>query len=291
MFRRIRRRAVRARALAGAVLLVSCARVSAAQGGASGSNTGALTFTGGLDAPSVYVLRGIVQEGDPSLTLAPYGDLGVRLSSGGGLGSVRVNLGVWNSLQTGNAGTGGPLKALHYAERFYASVSFGPVKGLTISPGVLVNSSPNRGYDTIRELTLKVERSGRLAPYAFLAAELSEKGQLDGGSKKGTYLEFGASPSVRGPRRMTLALPLKVGVSLGGYYELFGRDLAFHDNRFGFFSAGGLVTLPLSTGGSRYGAWNLHGGADVLTLGETTKAFNQGHKTKAVALIGIGVAY
>ena len=34
-------------------------------------NPGALTFTGYLDVPSVYVFRGIVQEADPKLTLFP----------------------------------------------------------------------------------------------------------------------------------------------------------------------------------------------------------------------------
>ncbi len=39
-------------------------------------NTGALTFTGGLDVPTKYVFRGLVQEADSKLTLFPYGDLG-----------------------------------------------------------------------------------------------------------------------------------------------------------------------------------------------------------------------
>ena len=41
-------------------------------------NTGALTFTAGLDAPTKYIFRGINQEpGDSKLTLFPYGDLGI----------------------------------------------------------------------------------------------------------------------------------------------------------------------------------------------------------------------
>ena len=44
-------------------------------------NPGALTFTGGLDAPTVYVFRGFVQERDPRITLFPYGDLGIALKS------------------------------------------------------------------------------------------------------------------------------------------------------------------------------------------------------------------
>ena len=49
------------------ILLATCAHALRAQApayplDANGSNTGALTFSGGLDVPSVYVFRGIVQD-------------------------------------------------------------------------------------------------------------------------------------------------------------------------------------------------------------------------------------
>ena len=53
-------------------------------------NTGALTFTGGLDVPTKYVFRGIVQEADSKLTLFPYGDLGIAFYSGEGAHQERV---------------------------------------------------------------------------------------------------------------------------------------------------------------------------------------------------------
>ncbi len=68
-------------------------------------NTGALTFTGGLDVPTKYVFRGIVQEADSKLTLFPYGDLGISFYSGeGAIKSASVNFGVWNALLTGSSG-------------------------------------------------------------------------------------------------------------------------------------------------------------------------------------------
>src|SRR6187551_3044695 len=93
-------------ALAGAVALGLTTGTAFAQPPAVDPNTGALTFTGGLDVPSKYVFRGIVQEADSKLTLFPYGDLGISLFSGdGGIKSASVNFGVWNALLTGSSGS------------------------------------------------------------------------------------------------------------------------------------------------------------------------------------------
>src|SRR5262245_49773698 len=110
--------------LAGLVLTAVCHAPASAQG-ASGANSGALHFTGGLDVPSVYVFRGFVQESEPKLTLFPYGDLGIALvdSAGGTLKTLSLNVGVWNSLQTGSSGSDGPSGHLHYEEDFYSSVT------------------------------------------------------------------------------------------------------------------------------------------------------------------------
>ena len=117
-------------------------------------------------------------------------------------------------------------------------------------------------------------------------------GQLDGGSKKGTYLELGAGPTLGLPFwNAKLTVPLKAGFSLNNYYELLGSDLKYHDNRFGFFDIGGLITVPMSSFASRFGSWTVHGGADFLAFGDTTKAFDSGKKTKVVALVGIGMTY
>ena len=88
-------------------------------------NTGALHFTGGIDQASVYVFRGFVQEQDPKLTVFPYGDLAIALTSGEGfVRSTVVNVGVWNSLNTGSSGTDGPSGHLHYEEEFYARLNW-----------------------------------------------------------------------------------------------------------------------------------------------------------------------
>ena len=255
-------------------------------------NRGAIRFRGWIDAPTVFVFRGIVQEADPKLTLFPYGEIGIALSSGNGSsGDLRLYVGVWNSLNTGSSGSGGPLKRLHYAEHFYATLAIGLPAGLTVAPAFRAITSPNGAYHSVREIDLSVSKAGAIAPYGFLAFELSDKGQLDDGGKKGSYLEVGAAPNFGLPfARARLAVPVKAGFGLNNYYELFGNDLAFHDHPFGFFDVGAMVTAPLSVP-ARFGRWNVHGGVDFLAFGDTTKAFNDGDAQKTVGTVGVGLAY
>jgi hypothetical protein len=250
-------------------------------------NTGALTFTAGLDVPTKYIFRGINQEpGDSKLTLFPYGDLGIAFYSGeGAIKSASVNFGVWNALLTGTSGLDGPQDKLHYEEDFYTTLTLGFDKGLSLATTYTAYTSPNGMFNTVQEILFKVSKSGMLAPYGLIAFEL--EGQADAGLSKGTYLELGVAPSwPLADGKVTLAVPTKLGLSLNDYYE--GVD---GDSTFGYFQIGGLVTLPLSSATSKFGAWNLHGGLDVYALGDTTKAFNNGDGGKVVASIGIGVVY
>ena len=81
-------------------------------------------------------------------------------------------------------------------------------------------------------------------------------------------------------------MPVKFGFSLSDYYELGGED-----NKFGYADFGGLVTVPLGSPTSKFGAWNFHAGVEVYAFGDTTKAFNNGDGGKAVVSFGIGLVY
>ncbi len=120
-------------------------------------------------------------------------------------------------------------------------------------------------------------------------------------ANKGTYLELGVAPSfplkADGP---TLAIPVKLGLGLSNYYEAPTGDNfdgpTSENSTFGFFDVGGLVTVPLKGIPSKFGAWNIHGGVDVLFLGHGAKYFNvdpagERSDTKFIALFGIGVGY
>jgi hypothetical protein len=264
---------------------------AAAQTSSAGPNQGALTFQGGFDVPSVYFFRGIRQEGDPKLTLWPSATLAIRLRSTD-RSEIAADVGIWQSLHTGTSGTGGPEQKLQYEEDFTAGVVSGLGRRFRARAAFVAYTSPNESFDTIKEVNLQVAETGQFQPYAIIAFELSDSGQRDNGLKRGTYLELGASPHwspIAG--RLGLSVPVKAGFSLNHYYELLGSDLAYHDHRFGFFQVGGLVTLPLTPPSSRYGSWQVHGGADLLGLGTTTQALNKNQRSAVVARVGVGVSY
>lgn len=260
-------------------------------------NPGALTVTAGLDFPSLYFFRGIRQETDPGLTMWPFGDLGIALYSGdGGLKSASVNVGVWNSLHTGSSGSDGPTGGLHYEEDFYTTLGLGFGGGITVGTTFMALTSPNAMFATVKELQFKVAKAHWLNPYGFLAFELSDDGQADGGhtfgGSKGTYLELGVGPSwPLGDGVATLAVPVKLGLGLSNYYEQVGSDGTITSDEYGFFDVGGLVTFPLKGIPASFGSWNVHAGLDLLFLGDMTRLINEDESTKAVFLFGIGLTY
>jgi hypothetical protein len=258
-----------------------------------------VTLTAGIDFVSAYLFRGIFQE-DSGVIAPPYADVGVSVYSGeGALKSVTLNGGIWNSLHSGPSGSGNDAidRSAWYEADYYGSVTFqvGQWK-----PGALYTSytSPNDAFGTVHELAgvLAYDDSGSafpLNPKAIVAFEL--KGQADGGGgladggNKGTYFEFGVRPVVpmsAHPRYpVSLAIPAKLGLSLKDYYEG-----ASGSNRFGYFDLGGIVSVPLAFMNGR-SSWDLHGGLDVLWLGDNMQTLNGGDRVKPVFSIGVGVVY
>jgi hypothetical protein len=256
---------------------------------APAANAGAIKLTAGLDVPSLYYFRGIRQESDPSITLWPYGDVGITLATADtGLKSVAVNFGVWNSLHTGSSGSDGPSGQIHYEEDFYSTLTLGFAPA-AFAVKYIAYTSPNQMYNTVKEVDLTVTGTQKFAPYGLVAFELNETdgGHIvgaDSGQKRGSYLELGATPSWP-LGKATLAVPVSVGLSLKDYYEG-----ASGDEKFGFFDVGGMVTYPFAAP-AKFGSWNVHVRGDYLALGDTTKAFNKGKSNGYVGMIGIGLSY
>jgi len=272
------------------LLLVAVCTVTpaAAQSAPASPNAGAIKLTAGLDFPSIYYFRGIRQEIDPKVTLWPYGDLGITLKSAdAGLKSVGVNFGVWNSLHTGTSGSGKAKNyPMHYEEDFYSTLTLGFAPAAA-SVKYIAYTSPNASYNTVKEIDLQLTSTHKYAPYGIVAFELDKKGQADAGANKGTYLELGASPNCA-LGSWTFTVPISVGLSLKDYYET-----STGDEKFGFFDIGGMITIPLSSASSKFGAWNLHARADYLRLGDGTVQVpgNDGKKNQAVVMGGIGLSY
>jgi hypothetical protein len=259
-------------------------------------NPGALTITGSIDFLNQYMFRGIRQNSTGFATW-PAVDLGIAAYSGdGGLKSVTVNFGTWNSLHSGDTGSDGPSGKLWYESDFYATLGFGFGGGSSFSTTYTAYTSPNSGFTTVKEVMFKyaLDDSGYLGkaaikPYLAIAQEFGTDiatGQADGGANAGTYMEIGFAPGYA-VSKASIAFPIKIGLSLSDYYE---DPLTGNDEKFGFFSIAGIVTVPLG-GTSSFGSWNVHGGVEYQKLGTTTEFFNGGESNQVIGSFGIGFSY
>lgn len=232
-----------------------------------------VTFVAGVDFPTAYVFRGILQE-DKGFIAQPYVDFGVAVGP-----RVSVNIGTWNSPHTGPTGN-------WYEADVYGSATFTAGR---FKPGLLFTSytSPNDRFRTVHELAavLAVDDSASplpLSPKVVLAFDLSH-GQADGGPKRGTYLELGVRPGVRLGESLSVSVPAKLGISLKNYYEG-----AVSSDRFGYFDLGVIAGVPLKFMDA--GAWEVHGGVDMLWLGDNLKTLNRGG-FKPIGVVGFSVTY
>jgi hypothetical protein len=261
-------------------------------GAPAAPNTGRLAFTGNFDVASAYVFRGILQD-DEGFIAWPTADVGVTLGEGdGAVKKVAVNFGTWNSLHSGPTGSDGPSGKLWYESDFYTSLTVGLGGGFSVGTIYTAYTSPNSAFGTVKEIAIKLAMNDAsalgpyaLSPYALVAFELD--GQADGGHHHGTYMELGIAPALPVvENRLTLTLPVKLGLSLDHYYE--GPSA---DDTFGYLDTGIVATTPLSFIPSRFGAWSVHGGVSLLTFGANPKAVNDGDRTKVVGLFGAGLSY
>jgi hypothetical protein len=262
-------------------------------------NPGAMTLTGSFDFLNQYMFRGIRQN-STGIAMWPAVDLGIATYSGeGGLKSLGVNLGTWNSLHTGDTGSDGASGKLWYESDFYAALGFGFGGGTSFTATYTSYTSPNGSYSTVKEIMFKlgVDDSSHLGkaavkPYVIVAREFDTQidgltnGQADAGLNAGTYFEIGGAPSYSGSKG-SVAIPIKAGFSLGDYYEM---PVTGEDNKFGFFSIAAIGTVPLG-GTTNFGAWNIHGGVEYQRLGTTTQVFNGGDKNQIIGSIGFGFSY
>jgi hypothetical protein len=250
-----------------------------------------VAITGGIDLANQYMFRG-VRQNSSGIVVWPFADLTARvLSREGPLKRLEVDVGFWNSLHSGDTGSGGPIGKPWYEFRFFGTVALQFSRGVSVASMYTAYVSPSDMFSTVKELGIKLAlddrkaRKAAIRPYALLAFEIDTlpgAGQLDGGTKAGKYLELGATP-VYIRKRATLEFPAKVGLSLGNYYEL-----ASQDNSFGFVSVGSIVTVPLGRAW-RVGRWNVHGGVEFQSLGETTKVFNGGDRSTVIWSFGLGL--
>lgn len=244
-----------------------------------------VAVTGGLDFTNRYMFRGIRQNvGEVSIW--PFIDAGIPTFSGdGSLKSVTINVGSWNAIRTEKTDDN-----KWYESDLYATVGFGFSKA---SLGFTYTSymSPGDYFHNVQELAVKLTfddsaalGKGALKPYGLVAFELGD-GQADAGAEKGIYVELGVAPGYAADKA-SVAFPIKVGLSAKDYYEFNTGD----DGKFGYFSVGGIVTVPFSSN------WNIHGGVELQAFGDKLKTINafgdSGDRSyTGIASIGIGFSY
>ena len=255
-----------------------------------------VVVTGGLDLVNQYNFRGIRQNTE-GVSIWPYVDFGFTPYRGdGGVKTVGVNVGSWNAFNSQIDDftnlDGETTSNKWYESDFYATLGLGfgtPALAFTYTS----YTSPANLFAHVKELAVKlsVDDSARgrasLKPYGLVAFELSDDGQADAGDSKGTYVELGVAPGFTGSRA-SVAVPIKLGLSASDYYE-FGTG---EDSKFGYFSIGGLVTIPMGAHA------NIHGGLEFQIFGDNLKAYNSfgddpldPSSSTAIASIGVGFAF
>jgi hypothetical protein len=257
---------------------------------AEDANAGRLSFTGGVDVLSSYMFRGIRQD-DRGIVAWPAVDVGVVLFQGdGGISTIGMNVGLWNSLHSGPTGLDGPTGKMWYESDFYSTVTLGLKGGVNVATTYTAYISPNNSFRTVKEISLTAGLDDSssplpLAPYGLVAVEID--GQADGGTSSGTYLELGIKPGVAVfADRAALSFPAKIGLSLNDYYEGPAGSASF-----GYVEAGAVATVPLTLVPRSFGAWSARGGISMLTLGDSLRSSNGGNRFKLVGLLGIALSY
>src|SRR6266850_755015 len=257
-------------------------------------NPGKVSLAATYDFTNAYMFRGLRQD-DTRVIMFPAAEARIDLHENNkGRTDMALRIGTWNSLNTGTAGAAGPSGKIWYESRFYSAVDFTFGPGITIGGNYTAYPSPNNSFSTVKELAVRVAADERTAPaglvlrpHALLAFEFDTApglGQADGGPNGGTYLELGIAPGIN-DSKFSVAFPLTVGLSLNDYYELAGVD-----HKFGFLSLGAIARVPFFRS-TAYGAWDVHGGVEFQSLGDTAEAFNRGDQSKVIGTIGIGFSY
>jgi hypothetical protein len=238
-----------------------------------------VVVTGGIDFVNQYNFRGIRQNTE-GVSVWPFVDFGFApyKDGQGALKTVTVNVGTWNAIHS-QINDGNKL----YETDFYGTLGFGFSKA-ALAFTYTSYTSPADLFAHVKELAVKASfddsaalGSAALKPYALVAFEMDN--QADAGASTGTYVELGIAPGYSGSRA-SLAIPVKVGLSGGDYYE-FGTGA---DSAFGYFSVGGIVTVPMGSHA------NIHGGVEFQAFGDNVKDYN-GQDTAGIASVGLGFAF
>tara|TARA_B100001123_G_scaffold308557_1_gene344805 strand:- start:5794 stop:6693 length:900 start_codon:yes stop_codon:yes gene_type:complete len=265
------------------------------------TNSGKITFSTGIDFSTAYLFRGIKQE-RTGIIAQPFVDASFKIYSdtdGQGLQNFSLSIGQWNSLHSGQTGSSGPSQnvGIWYESDFFTGVSL-DIDNWEASITYTSYMSPNDTFGTTQELSLGLNMDDSvflgnfsLNPHVLMAIEVS--GGADNGSSEGVYLEFGVTPGTHLLNdRIIVQFPVSLGLSLINYYEngVPKDSIGYLNNRYGFFSAGTIVTVPVPIS-KNFGEWELAGGVHFFSLGKYLETLNDNNGTQVVGLFGVNIGY
>ena len=262
-------------------ILASAAASVLLAGTAAAQNSGNVSMSAGTDIVNQYYFRGIIQE-TGGFIMQPFLDASISV------GAASITAGTWSSLHSaGDAGFDGAAESF-YETDFYAGIG-GSAGAVGVDVTYTAYMSPRGSWGTTKEIALGLSHDSAVAPSATFAFELS--GGAEGGPNKGSYLELGIEPSAPIDGPVGLSFPVTLGMSMSNYFEYVDASGSPADGKFGFFSVGASVGIPLNTP-EEYGSWEIALGLNALMFGEGLKAINgEDSGFKPIAIFGLSVGY
>jgi hypothetical protein len=260
-------------------------------------NTGRLALSLGVDWASAYFFRGIAQEVGGA-NFQPYASVAFKLVDHvGPLTALTATPGIWNNWHAGGGTLVEPVDPkFWYESDLYFTLAATLFENLTLGLTYTAYTSPNDSFGTVQELGLSLSLNDSkwlgafaLNPSLFVGGELT--GQADAGHARGVYLQLGITPSYtfapESAYPLTVSFPVTLGLSAGNYYE-FGTG----DNpAFGYVQFGPVFAVPMSFIPKSFGTWAVKGALELLFLGDTLQAVNDGEAFKPIGRIGISLVY
>ena len=262
---------------------------------ATGPNRGNVSVGLGVEFPTAYFFRGILQE-DRGFIAQPFLETNIKVYEGEApLNSVSAKLGIWNSFQSQSPGVPSDPTSWYEAD-LYGGLTFGLFDNFQAGVLYTAYTSPNGSFKTVQEIAFKLafDDSKLLGPFALspsvlIAVELA--GQADAGADKGVYLQLGIQPGFKlfedAKYPISVTFPMTLGLGLDDYYEFNTGN----NSTFGYFDLGLVAGIPLSFIPAAYGTWEIHAGVHFLFLGDNLETVNRGDSFEAVGTFGISMTY
>lgn len=246
----------------------------------------------GVSVTNIYVSRGIVQLPEAGVQIQPYLDLYFKLYEGTGfINKVSLNLGFWSDITSYSVQKLGYPFSGSGAKNWYefdysVGIATTFAKNWTFTASYFEYNYPALrsgfgGGDPQRFAEIKLayddtDLLGAFAMHPHVTFDQELTGDENGGhiglgvasahpETNGQYYEIGIAPGYTflkdSKYPVTFTAPVTVGLGSGGFYA---------GNSFGYFSAGGIFSVPLAFIPSGYGAWTASVGGTFYYLGKTT---------------------